>query len=42
LRQQRYRDRQKALRDGGVTPQGIGPPQDNGDEEGEPEWPISS
>jgi hypothetical protein len=37
LRQRRYRDRQKALRDGPVTPQGIEPPQHNGDEEGEPE-----
>jgi hypothetical protein len=42
LRQQRYRDRQRALRDGGVTPQCIEPPQHNSDEEGEPEWPISS
>jgi hypothetical protein len=37
LRQQRYRDRQKALRDGGVTQQVIEPPHGDDDDEGEAE-----
>jgi hypothetical protein len=33
LRQQRHRDRQKALRNGGVTQQSIEPPQDDDDDD---------